>query len=290
MSGIAPAPAGGLSGSLVSSATASTSVDRMLDRMQPVTLAQLDAVALLDRVDTKFLLTSQQLVEILPKLAQEYLVLEIQGRRRHQYRTLYFDTPDLDLYHLHHASRPVRHKVRSRSYVDSGLSFFEIKAKTQDNRTVKSRLSTPKFVTEWPPEVRTFVTGILGDSASALQPTLSNDFYRVTLIDRRASERVTLDLNIQFNCDGRTAVLPGIVIAELKQSGTDRHSVFADQMQAAGIIPTSISKYCAGVGLLISNVEHEASAKMLVAIEQLTRSQSMDRLGMPADLAVRSVE
>jgi len=93
--------------------------------MAPATLAQLDAVSLLNRIDTKFLLTVPQLVEILPRLARDYLVLEVGGRRLHQYRTLYFDTPDLDLYHLHHRSRAVRHKVRSRAYLDSDLAFFE---------------------------------------------------------------------------------------------------------------------------------------------------------------------
>jgi hypothetical protein len=269
MSPVASSPAGWQPGSV-----ASSSVDRLLDRMAPTTLAQLDSVSLLDRVDTKFLLTVPRLIEILPRLAQEYLVLDIQGRRRHQYRTLYFDTPGLDLYHLHQASRPVRHKVRSRSYVDTGLSFFEIKAKTLDNRTVKHRLATSTFVTDWTTEASTFVASHLGAAAQLLQPTLSNDFFRVTLIDKRCTERVTLDLSIQFNCDGRTAVFPGIVIAELKQGKVDQRSVFADQMRAAEILPTSISKYCAGVGLLVSKVEHEASAKMLAAVERLTRGQS----------------
>src|SRR6266536_2779416 len=57
-----------------------------LDRMSPATLAQLDAVALLNRIDTKFLHTASQLTSILPSLVQDYRVLEIQGRRLHQYR------------------------------------------------------------------------------------------------------------------------------------------------------------------------------------------------------------
>src|SRR4051794_11392540 len=92
MSTMAPPPSPWHAVGLVSS-----SLDRLLGRMAPTTLAQLDAVALLNRIDTKFLLTGSQFVEILPRLAQEYLVLDVQGRRLHQYQTLYFDTPDLDL-------------------------------------------------------------------------------------------------------------------------------------------------------------------------------------------------
>src|SRR2546423_295325 len=125
----------------------SSSLDRLLGRMAPTTLLQLDAVALLNRVDTKFLLTSSQLVEILARL--------------------------------------------------------------------------------------------------------SNDFLRVTLMDRHQTERLTLDLNIQFDSDGRTAVLPGIVIAELKQATADQRSAFASAMRMATIAPSRISKYCVGVRLLV---------------------------------------
>ena len=253
------------------------SLDRLLDGLAPITLAQLDAVSLLNRVDTKFLLTVPQLVEILPRLASEYRVLEVGGRRLHQYRTLYFDTPDLDLYQLHRSSQAVRHKVRSRAYVDSDLFFFEIKAKTQTHRTVKHRLATPELVTEWTPEVSAFVKSHLGPTSPDLQPTLSNDFLRVTLMDKGRTERLTLDLNVQFDCDGRTAVLPGIVIAELKQSHADARSVFASQMRGAGVLPTSVSKYCVGVRLLVADGEHETSAAMLAAIERLTRRTSVDQ-------------
>jgi len=259
------------------------SLDRLLNRMAPTTLAELDAVALLNRVDTKFLMTGAQLLEILPSLASQYRVLDVQGRRVHQYRTLYFDTPDLDLYRMHNSSRAVRHKVRSRAYVDSGLSFFEIKSKTAAHRTVKHRLATPQLVTDLTPETGAFVMANLGPLGESLQPTLSNDFFRVTLMDKRQTERLTLDLNIQFDCDGRTAVLPGIVIAELKQGDPNQRSAFAAAMRASKLALSSISKYCAGVRLLVSDIEHETSAKMLASIEKLTRAQRKDRAAFAFD-------
>ena len=250
--------------------------------MAPISLANLDAVSLLNRIDTKFLLTASRLAEILPGLADEYLVLEVGGRRLHQYRTLYFDTPEYDLYRRHRGSEPIRHKVRSRAYVDSGLAFFEIKSKTHDRRTIKHRLATSSFVGDWTPEASAFVRSHLGPDAPALQPTLSNDFLRVTLMDRRGTERLTLDLNVQFDCDGRTAVLPGLAIAELKQGHAQQPSPFADAMRAAGIVPTSVSKYCVGVGLLVADAEREISAGMLAAIESATRGERSVRRAEPA--------
>jgi len=220
-----------------------SSLAALVDQMVPTTLAQLDAVSLLNRIDTKFLLTVPQVVSALPVLAQDYRVLDVQGRRLHRYRTLYFDTPDFDLYRQHHDGRAVRHKVRSRLYVDTGLSFFEIKSKSK-RRTVKHRLATPRLLTGLTPDARAFAASLLASDAQVLQPTLRNDFLRVTLVGKRSAERLTLDVNIQFDCEGRTAVLPGIVIAELKQGDTDQDSPFLQAMSAAQLDPTSISKYC----------------------------------------------
>jgi hypothetical protein len=101
----------------------------------------------------------------------------------------------------------------------------------------------------------------------------------VTLVGKRSAERLTLDVNIQFDCDGRTAVLPGIVIAELKQDDTDRDSPFLQAMSASQLHPTSISKYCVGVGLLVADVEHDAFEEQLKAIESLTRASHLSAGG-----------
>jgi len=253
-------------------------LSQILELMDPATLDQLDAVALLNRLDTKFLLTVSQLVSVLPSLAQDYRVLDIQGRRLHQYRTLYFDTPEYDLYRRHHAGQVVRHKVRSRSYVDTGLAFFEIKSKTSKRRTVKHRLKTPVFLSKLSADAGAFLTSHLPSGDSRLRPALRNDFLRVTLVGKRSPERLTLDLNIHFDCEGRTAILPGIAIAELKQGNLNPSSPFLRAMRGIGVASTSISKYCVGIGLLVSNVEHDAFDENLKAIERLMRSQIDERM------------
>ncbi len=66
------------------------------------------------------------------------------GKRLNHYRTLYFDTPDFELYLLHVNGRADRYKVRSREYTDTHLSYLEVKHRTPKDRTIKERLSTAR--------------------------------------------------------------------------------------------------------------------------------------------------
>jgi hypothetical protein len=246
----------------------------LLAGLDPTTLSGMDAVSLLNRMDTKFLLSESQLAALLPALARDYLVLEIDGRRLHQYRTLYFDTPRFDLYRHHHAGRAARYKVRSRAYLDSGLAFFEIKAKNERGRTIKHRLSTDALLTELTAEAQSLLAEHAPRDEWLVEPKLRNDFLRVTLVGKQCAERVTLDLGIQFECDGRTAILPGVAIAELKQSGVDHDSPFMQRMLDMERYPTSVSKYCVGVALLVQSVEHDAFEAKLRAFEELALGEA----------------
>jgi hypothetical protein len=249
---------------------------RLLAEFEPTTLAGLESVSLLNRVDTKFLLSASRLGALLADLARDYLVLDVDGRRLHQYRTLYFDTPGFDLYRQHHAGQAVRYKVRSRVYLDSGLAFFEIKAKDERGRTMKHRVGTDTLLTELTPEAAVLLAEHAAPRERLVEPKLRNDFLRVTLVGKQCAERVTLDLGIQFECDGRMAILPGAVIAEVKQSGVDEGSPFMQRMREADRAPTSVSKYCVGVALLVQGVEHDAFDSKLRAFELLARSEPED--------------
>ena len=246
---------------------------QLLAELQPTTLAGLETVSLLNRVDTKFLLPETQLGALLSDLARDYLVLDVDGRRMHQYRTLYFDTPGFALYRRHHGGQAARYKVRSRVYVDSGLAFFEVKAKNARGRTFKHRVSTDTLLTELTPEAAALLAEHARPDERLVEPKLRNDFLRITLVGKACAERVTLDLGIQFACDGRTAILPGAVIAEVKQSGVDDSSPFMRRMREAERSPTSVSKYCVGVALLVQGIEHDAFDTKLRAFEQLAQGE-----------------
>lgn len=244
--------------------------NHLLGQFKPIGLAQMDAVALLDRVDTKYVLRTTQLYAALTTLRNDYRVLEIDGARLHPYRTLYFDTDDFALYMRHHAGRQHRYKVRSRQYVDSQRSFLEVKVKTNKYRTSKQRIETGDLVTWWTPEASRFIAAATPLNAEALEPKLWNSFVRITLVNQRQPERLTLDLNMHFD-DGRDSLcLPGMAIAEVKQDGLDRNSAFVRQMRTMAIASTGFSKYCVGAALLYPQLKHNNFKDKLRLVEKLT--------------------
>jgi hypothetical protein len=250
---------------------------RLLHRFESIGLDGLDAVALPDRIDIKYVLTAQQLYGVLPSLAGHYWVLDIDGVRLNRYQTLYFDTADFRLYLRHHAGRRTRYKVRSRQYVDTSCSFLEVKLKTNKNRTLKSRISTPEFVTRLTPETDDFMQACYPFDAQCLEPKLRNDFLRVTLVGTCLQERLTLDLGLRFGYDGCSAALPGIAVAEVKQVDLNRDSAFIRCMRAAGVHPTGFSKYCIGVSMLCRDVKHNNFKPKLRLVHKLMRGDDNGR-------------
>ena len=132
-------------------------IDDVLAQYSPISLNEMQAVSLLDRVDTKYVMGLSQFAVVLGQLTDLYRVFTLEDRRIHQYQTLYFDTQDFDIYKHHHNGIGSRYKIRARKYVESDLSFFEIKHKTSQSRTIKSRLMIPNIMTQIQGEVDAFL-------------------------------------------------------------------------------------------------------------------------------------
>ncbi|HYN89599.1 MAG TPA: VTC domain-containing protein [Ardenticatenaceae bacterium] len=112
-------------------------LSNLLHRFEPIRLVQMDEVALLDRVDTKYVMRASELYHALPSLVEQYRVLDVEGSRLNRYQSLYFDSADLALYLRHHNGAQNRFKVRSRRYVESTRSFLEVKLNTNKVPTIK---------------------------------------------------------------------------------------------------------------------------------------------------------
>ena len=110
-----------------------------LKTFAPIDLKQMDRVKLLRRSDTKYLISKKRVSDLLPSLVRDYFILEIDGNRIASYHTAYLDTPDKKYYKHHHQGRNKRHKVRFRTYVESCLSFLEVKLKHKE-KTNKKRI------------------------------------------------------------------------------------------------------------------------------------------------------
>lgn len=233
----------------------------MLANFDPISLTELSRVALLDRVEVKYVLPLSLLHEILPSVQPDYRALVVEGQQLNHYRTLYFDTADLAMYQRHHMGARSRYKVRARQYVESRFSFLEVKHKTNQRHTVKSRLPTEVLVTSMNRSAVDFLRDKCPYNGLELIPRLWNTYTRVTLVSKTHCERVTIDLKLAFAWQGRKIALPEIVIAEVKRDGSSAPSDFIALMRRLRVRKTGFSKYCVGVSLLYPGVKQNRFRK-----------------------------
>jgi hypothetical protein len=179
------------------------------------------------------------------------------------------------LYCRHHSGKLARQKVRSRQYLESGLSFFELKQKTNKGLTVKHRMPTSGLELKITPDTEEFLSSLALRVSPDFSPVLANDFLRATLADRAedgSGERVTVDIGLTFATNDRDLPLPGTAIVEVKQPGLNRFTPAMQALRAARVFPTSVSKYCLGVSLLYQNdVKCNGFKPKLLLINRLMR-------------------
>jgi hypothetical protein len=213
------------------------------DQFEPISLAEALEIAAPDRTETRFLLDVEALPPILETVAPFYRILEIDGRRIHRYRTRYYDTVDLRLYHAHQTGRVPRYKVRIREYLDTETAYAEIKQKTNRGRTLKFRIP----VGDGPPPFAELFASVMPHprlpDPTALREAARIDYRRITLVSRDGTERATFDLNLECSREDRTRAYPGCVVAEVKQEHRTRTPVIA-VLRRARIREAVFSKYC----------------------------------------------
>ncbi|MFD7023696.1 polyphosphate polymerase domain-containing protein [Promicromonospora sukumoe] len=235
----------------------------MIADLAPVTLDELnDAAALQTRRDRKYVLTPDELDDLLTALPPAR-VLEIDGSRSFAYDSTYFDTPELDAYRLAATRRRRRFKVRTRTYVDTGSCFVEVKTRAGRGTTVKER--QPHDDADHLGLARAFVSARLADagapSAPVLTPTLRSRYQRTTLLLDDA--RVTLDTGLVWDLLGpvdpgahaapvvrRSAAIGDLVVVETKTAAGSGPSSVDRLLWRAGHRPDRISKYATGLAVL----------------------------------------
>lgn len=245
-----------------------------LNHYAPISLSKMGHVALLNRTDTKYVLSLGALYQIMPELTHAYASLEVEGKRLSHYRTLYFDSADFDLFRTHHAGILNRYKVRSREYTDSQIAFLEVKHKTNKGRTIKSRMQTAVLTDEIEAETAEFLHHTYPFNPTALEPKLWVEYDRITLVSCIRKERVTIDLNLNFRWENETAALSHLVIVEIKQDGFSKESDMASLLRQCGIRPTGFSKYCVGTSLLYPELKQNNFKSNLRLVEKLARGES----------------
>jgi hypothetical protein len=203
------------------------------------------------RTDRKYLLTEEILKQVLSANQDRWVLENMAGIEKQHYETLYYDTPELSFFHAARRQRPVRSKVRVRSYIDTGDSFIEVKSHNARGETRKVRQA-------W--------NGSFADARSFLEASLPSKSGHVDvghldgglvvsgpvvrgLVDRLVPTARTAYERVAFVLDdgGRMTVDRGLVVGNVD---TMTHCLVADgselvtvETKSPSLSPTAIDRF-----------------------------------------------
>ena len=173
-------------------------INSYLDEFNSVSLDEIKNVKLMHRMDQKFVFQIHDLFSLLEKLYDSYNVLEVNGEKVQTYKSLYFDTEDKVFFLQHHNSRVNRNKVRFREYVGSGLVFLEVKLKNNKGKTIKNRIKVDAISNNLNRDHQDYIDKVIGRKMDLI-PQQWIVFNRITFVDKSYTERLTVDLNVEFS-------------------------------------------------------------------------------------------
>ena len=251
-------------------------VNDIVNEMTPISLDEMSAVKLMNRVDTKYVADDLIVSKLFSLIKDEYYVQEINGKRVAAYDSVYYDTVDNHMYIIHQDKKLKRDKLRIRNYVDTGNYFCEVKHKNNHGRTKKKRIEVGRGVFEdlkSDAATRAFVEKELPDyDFDGFVKKLSTSFDRITVVNKGKTERITIDFNVRFhNFDNgnETGIAP-LVIMELKRDGRCE-SFFQKTLFELRVKPLSISKYCIGRALTDKTLKQNRFKKKIIKLEKLKK-------------------
>jgi hypothetical protein len=224
-------------------------IKKKAQQLPPITLEEMSCIKLMNRTDTKFVATLEQLDAFLLAVQGKYYIQEKDGERLATYHTTYLDTPDYRMFRMHQCGRKVREKIRVRTYLDTNDTFLEVKNKNNHGRTKKKRILVQGLDTLQAESER--VTPFLAEHAwytlDEVSPVIENWFSRITLVNFAKTERLTIDFNLRFHhlkSDGRDS-LQRVAIIELKRDG-NVSAPGLESIRGLRIERSGFSKYCIG--------------------------------------------
>lgn len=222
--------------------------------LDPIDLDELVGhAALLTRVDRKYVLGAADARRLLEAVPDGTRVLEIDRRRELGYSSTYLDTPERTSYLDAGRSRRRRWKVRTRTYLDTGTSWLEVKTRVARDQSHKQRVEHPPVSSSahLTFEGAGFVAAALDlSTAVALQPVLTTRYRRATLYLPGTGTRATVDVDLAWESvdDHRVLRRPGLVVIETKTGATP--SEMDRLLWSHGHRPVRMSKFGLGMAAL----------------------------------------
>ncbi|MFB4278988.1 MULTISPECIES: polyphosphate polymerase domain-containing protein [unclassified Nonomuraea] len=214
-----------------------------------------DVPELMSRVDCKYIVTASTMARLAAELGDRFCALRIDGRRQFRYTSTYFDTPDLLTYHQHRQDRRRRFKLRTRTYLDGGGQWLELKLNGARGSTDKHRIPydgvpSRTLTREALDFVRdTLLSELRLIAPETMEPVLATDYKRVTLIDRSGAARLTCDTGLLCR-DGQRSTPAREDLVLLESKSVDGKAVIDKVLRGLGVRPVTVSKYCLAVAAL----------------------------------------
>jgi hypothetical protein len=234
----------------------------------PIQLEQMNQVKLMNRTDQKFWFHLDDLQELLWAVTKDYFLLHVNGEFKIPYSTTYYDTGNNAMYISHHNGKLNRYKIRRRTYLSSGISFLEIKFKNNKGRTIKERIKSGFPQSSFSAQESEFISTLTPFSSENLEPSLTNGFSRMTLVNKNFKERCTIDLNLNYVADSDPILLDKLVILEIKREGNKLYSPLEAALKAVRIKRAGFSKYCMGRSITDPGLKRNAFKKKIRRIEK----------------------
>jgi hypothetical protein len=246
-------------------------IQECLNSFVPIGLDEMDNVTLMNRTDTKYVLSLNKIPDLLTCLDGGYKVLEINNERLFSYFTTYLDTIDYQFFNQHVTGKLNRNKVRYRKYDITGTTFLEVKRSTNKNRTIKYRIeNTPASDSVCDSNALEFLKEYIPQSPLLLNSVLINRFKRVTLVGTDLNERVTIDYDLSFsNPAGIHVNIPSVAIIELKKEGNCYRSLMAGVLRSFSVHQTGFSKYCIGASMLYNLPRKNLIKQKLILLNKI---------------------
>lgn len=240
------------------------------DFFESIQLKEMDQVKLMNRTDKKYWFHRNLLSNILEEIQENYYLLYIKGQSLLPYETVYFDTFKNNMFRAHHNGKLNRYKIRRRTYVSSGISFLEVKFKSNKGRTIKKRISTDFETENFSSHEQHFLSEITPFSSAELKASLVNNFSRLTLVNKNFKERCTVDLNLCFKYNEKIVQLNDLVILEVKsEGGRAVDSAIQLALRNQRIKTSGFSKYCIGRTVTDRSLKRNAFKEKVRNIEKL---------------------
>jgi hypothetical protein len=224
-------------------------------------------ISLMRRIDCKYIFHFNHLTDILIQFADKYRRLDIDDELIPVYDTLYYDTPDFQMYTNHHNGKADRYKIRHRLYVSSNKGFLEVKHKNNLSIVKKTRIGQNER--DDLSKNMAFISAETPYTYDQLKPSISTCYKRITLADFESRERVTIDCNLVFKFRDKSFEAENLVICEIKKNPGGSRNEFENYLLEKRIKPFTMSKYCLGNYYLNDTVKQNLFKEKAIYINKI---------------------